>query len=81
MTRKYSDDGFVYDGGLGWIDPADPMGSLGIECRIGAEYLYYSNVDINEFRVPRHADWPRLRLCLDDAQRRAKPTTTTGGEG
>jgi hypothetical protein len=65
------DDRLVYDGELGWIDPEDVLGSLGVTCRVGIEYLYYLGADMNEFRVPRKADWPLLRAVLADAERRA----------
>lgn len=65
-------DRLVWDEALGWIDPEDVLGSKGVSCRVGVEYLYYSGADTNDFRIPRQADWGLLRAVLADAERRSK---------
>lgn len=55
--------------------PHEPGGRIedhGIECEAGRDYMYYRGVDIKGFRVPRDADWAKIRLCVDDAERRSK---------
>lgn len=51
--------------------PPNPLAIRGVRCRVGVEYLHYHGVDMNEFRVPRSADWSLLRAAIDDAERRA----------
>jgi hypothetical protein len=53
-------------------DPRARIEAHGIRCDVGIEYLYYRGVDINDFRLPREADWAKIRLCVDDAERRSK---------
>ncbi len=65
------DDDLVYDSALGWIDPDAVLDSLGVTVKVGREYLYYGGVDMNDFRVPRKADWSLLRAVIDDAESRA----------
>lgn len=67
-----ADERLVWDSELNaWVDPEDVLGSLGVRCDVGREYLYYLGADVNDFRVPRRADWALLRAVLADAERRA----------
>lgn len=67
-----SDDNLVYDQELGWHDPVDPLGSLGITCTDGRTHFTYHGVGDWAFHVPRNANFALLRLCIDDAERRSR---------
>jgi hypothetical protein len=64
------DDRLVYDGELGWIDPEDILGSLGVTIAVEPDYLIYREPSGDVFRVPRRGNWPLLRECLADAEHR-----------
>lgn len=77
VSTQCNEDDLVWDEELGWVDPEDPLGSIGIEVIEGKQAIIYRQAKGLDHSGPFEGDmyrFPRskerlmvIRRCIDDA--------------